>query len=312
MLMRPLALIAGFLAATATDAWAKPAAGSLCSWTDGYYSAYSRMSAAPTGPAMDAWLAHFAPYAFFEDPTAGVSAIGHERIRRPYVEAFTGPLGPVKWTIQRCVSDSAWVAVDGVVDGAFQGKPVRARFTTWMKIDRERIVHQIDYVDYAALTGRDSTGYQPLRRPVTEKAPTLDPARAIVVTDEFYRRYDVLPAARDAAGVEHYLELLSADFVLEDPTARIALGSREAFGTALRNVLASGRYGGIHWQIDRRVTNGDWVAIEGSFRGTYDGRPFGTRFATWLQVRGDRVVQQIDYLDYATFRRQTAAAPIVR
>jgi hypothetical protein len=162
------------------------------------------------------------------------------------------------------------------------------------------------------LTARDSTAYQPLPRPAGDSTPTLDPARAMRVTDEFYRRYDALPAAPDSAGLERFLELLSADFAIEDPIAHIALGSRDAFRTALGKVLASGRYGGIHWQVDRRVTNGEWVAIEGSFRGTYDSRPFGTRFTTWLRVSGDRVVQQIDYLDYATFRRQTTATPVAR
>ena len=95
MLMRSFALISGLLVLIAAGALAQPTPSRLCAWTDGYYSAYSRMSAMPNGPAMDAWLAYFAPYAFFEDPTAGVSAIGHERIRRPYMEAFTGPMGPV-------------------------------------------------------------------------------------------------------------------------------------------------------------------------------------------------------------------------
>ena len=68
----------------------------LRSWVDAYYAEYSAMSAAPTGPAMDRWLARYAPYAFFEDPTLGASGIGRDTVRNAYVEAFTGPLGPVR------------------------------------------------------------------------------------------------------------------------------------------------------------------------------------------------------------------------
>jgi ketosteroid isomerase-like protein len=121
----------------------------MWSWVDQYYADYTAMSAAPTGPAMDTWLAHYAPDAFFEDPTAGVSGTGHDQIRKPYVQAFTGPLGPVRWTILRRAISGDWAVVEGWVDGTQSGKPLRTRFTTWLKIQDGRIVHQIDYLDYA-------------------------------------------------------------------------------------------------------------------------------------------------------------------
>ena len=64
--------------------------------------------------------------------------------------------------------------------------------------------------------------------------------------------------------------------------------------------------GGAGDEIDRRIAGGEWVAVEGSLRGVYKGHPFATRFATWLQVPGDRIARQIDYVDYATFRRMTS------
>ena len=121
----------------------------MWSWVDQYYADYTAMSAAPTGPAMDKWLSHYALDAFFEDPTAGVSGTGHDQIRKPYVQAFTGPLGPVRWTILRRATSGDWAVVEGWVDGTQSGKPLRARFTTWLKIQDGRIVHQIDYLDYA-------------------------------------------------------------------------------------------------------------------------------------------------------------------
>src|SRR5688500_4540473 len=114
----------------------------IWSWIDQYYADYTAMSAAPTGPAMDKWLAHYAPDAFFEDPTAGVRGTGHDQIRKPYVQAFTGPLGPVRWTILRRAISGDWAVVEGWVDGTQSGKPLRTRFTTWLKLQGGRIVHQ--------------------------------------------------------------------------------------------------------------------------------------------------------------------------
>ena len=143
-------MIAAASVAATASAQSRETAGTQA-WVDEYYADYTAMSAAPTGPAMDKWLAHYAPYALFEDPTARLSGIGHDRIRKPYVEAFTGPLGPVHWTILRRVTSGEWTAVEGWVDGTQTGKPVRARFTTWLKIRDGKIVHQIDYLDYATI-----------------------------------------------------------------------------------------------------------------------------------------------------------------
>lgn len=145
-----LATIVG-IAAVTTVAARQPRVADA-SWVDQYYADYTAMSAAPSGPAMDKWLAYYAPDAFFEDPTAAVSGRGHDQIRKPYVEAFTGPLGPVHWTVLRRVTGAEWTVVEGWVDGTQKGKPFRSRFTTWLKIQDGKIVHQIDYLDYAAIT----------------------------------------------------------------------------------------------------------------------------------------------------------------
>ncbi|MDF2771370.1 MAG: SnoaL-like polyketide cyclase [Geminicoccaceae bacterium] len=287
------------------------AAPPMRSWIDQYYADYTAMSGAPTGPAMDKWLAHYAPYAFFEDPTAGLSGIGHDRIRKPYVEAFTGPLGPVHWTILRRVTSGEWTAVEGWVDGTQTGQPVRARFTTWLKIRDGKIVHQIDYLDYATIR-RQVAGEEVVPReggepPATATRGRHDAHRALRLTEEFYRRYESLPVvASPAAGLARFVELLTEDFRLEDPTGRLSYSPRAAMHAALRRALATGDQGPIHWEIDRRIAGGEWVAVEGSLRGVYKGHPFATRFATWLQVPGDRIARQIDYVDYATFRRMTS------
>ena len=142
-----VAAIASVAAAVSVQQRQDPA----MSWIDQYYADYTAMSAAPAGPAMDKWLAHYEPSALFEDPTLGQSATGHDRIRKPYLDAFTGPLGPVRWTIVRRLAGGDWMAVEGWVEGTQNGRPFRTRFTTWLKVQNGKIAHQIDYVDYATI-----------------------------------------------------------------------------------------------------------------------------------------------------------------
>ena|SRR5687768_13624356 len=291
------------------------------SWVDQYYADYAAMSAAPTGQAMDKWLAHYAPYAFFEDPTAaffkdspnGLEGIGRDMIRKAYVSAFTGPLGPVRWAVQRRVTSGEWVAVEGWVEGTQSGKPARARFTTWLKIRRGQIVHQIDYIDYAAIE-RQVSGKEPVPNAQLSIQATSHERRhsdrAVQVSAEFYRRYDAMPDLASQAGITRFVELLTEDFSFEDPTGRLKFDSREKMHASLTDALTAGDVKAIHWEVDRRITDGEWVALEGSVRGVFKGRPFGTRFTTWLQVRGDKVARQIDYVDYATFRRLTSPAKV--
>jgi len=266
---------------------------------------------------MDKWLARYAPYAFFEDPTgaffkespAGLSGIGRDTIRKAYVSGFTGPLGPVRWTIQRRLTGGDWVAVEGWMDGTQTGKPIRPRFTTWLKIRGGQIVHQIDYMDYAAIQ-RQVSGKEavPSGDPEAQRTSSgrRNADRALRATDEFYRRYEAMPALASPAGIARFVELLTEDYRLEDPTGRLTYDSREKMHASLKDALARGDLGTFHWEIDRRITDGEWVALEGSWRAVYKGRPVATRFTTWLQVRGDKIARQIDYLDYATLRRQTS------
>jgi ketosteroid isomerase-like protein len=283
-------------------------AGDVLAWVDGYYADYSAMSTAPTGPAMDRWLTRYAPYAFFEDPTAGQGAIGRDTIRKTYVDAFTGALGPVRWHVLRRVASGEWVAVEGWLEGTQTGQPFRTRFTTWLKILKHQIVHQVDYVDYASMR-RQVAG--------TEQVPQVspdstsvhgkpDPIFAMRVAGEFYDRYEAMPVMASSDGVARFTDLLTDDFRLEDPTAGMAVGGRERYRATLNGLLAAGGYGVFHWDIDRRLTHGEWIAVEGAFRGIFKGKPFATRFSTWLRIRGDRIAHQIDYVDYKTFRRQTA------
>lgn len=62
----------------------------------------------------------------------------------------------------------------------------------------------------------------------------------------------------------------------------------------------------MRWIILRRVTSGDWTAVEGWLEETQAGKKFRTRFTTWLKVRSGQIVHQIDYVDYVSSRRQVA------
>lgn len=278
------------------------------SWIDAYYADYSAMSAAPTGPAMDRWLDRYAPYVLFEDPTVGERAVGRDTLRKVYVAAFTGPMGAVRWTVLRRVASREWAAVEGWLEGTQSGSPFRARFSTWLKIHGGRIVHQIDYVDYEAMR-RQIAGTEALPRITSAGEPVRndDASRALDAADEFYRRYEAMPVLASPEGVARFTDLLADDFTIEDPTARLHIDGRERFRTLLRDLLAKGDHGVLHWAIDRRLTDGEWVAMEGRWQGVYRGKPFVTRFTTWLRVRGDRIAHQIDYLDYTTFRLHTSS-----
>jgi ketosteroid isomerase-like protein len=267
------------------------------------------MSAAPTSVAMDNWLAHYAPFAFFEDPTAGLSGLGHEQIRKPYVDAFTGTWGPVRWTALRRLTSGDWTAVEGWLDGTQRGKAFHTRFTTWFKRRDDKIVHQIDYVDYSTMR-RQVAGEQAVTRASLE--PSVPPDRqrdadgAMRLVNEFYQRYETIPALGTQQSLDHFMQLFADDAMFEDPTFGLVHDSRAKLHANLRDVLAAGTFGTLHWEIDRSVTDGEWVAVEGTWRGTVSGRAFATRFTTWLRVRGDKIVRQIDYIDYTTFRRLTS------
>ena len=302
------AVTVGMMASSAAPARSQ-GTPDIRSWVDAYYAEYAAMSAAPTGPAMDRWLARYAPYVFFEDPTLGSSAIGRDTIRKAYVEGFTGPLGPVQWNILRRVTIGDWVAVEGGLEGTHTGKPFRTRFTTWLEIRDGRIAHQIDYVDYASIR-QQGAGVEPVPVGTSDTAPPSssagrDAGRALAVVDELYRRYEAIPVLASSAGVDRYADMLTEDFTLEDPTARMHADGREKIRAVLNALLAKGEYGVVHWEVDRRLTDGEWVVVEGTWRGMFKNRPFATRFTTWFLVRGDKVARQIDYLDYQTFRRQT-------
>jgi ketosteroid isomerase-like protein len=280
----------------------------VLAWVDAYYADYSAMSTAPTGPAMDRWLARYAPYVFFEDPTAGQGAIGLDTVRKTYVEAFTGALGPVRWHVLRRVASGEWVAVEGWLEGTQTGKPFRTRFSTWLKILKDRIVHQVDYVDYASMR-RQVAGTEPVPQVFLDSTSARgepDPVSALRVAGEFYQRYEAMPVVSSTGAISRFTDLLTDDFRLEDPTAGMAVGGRERYRATLEGLLATGDYGVFHWDIDRWLTDGEWIAVEGTFRGIFKDKPFATRFSTWLRVRGDRIAHQVDYVDYRTFRRQTA------
>jgi ketosteroid isomerase-like protein len=279
------------------------------SWLNQYYDDYSAMSAAPAGPAMDKWLGHYAPFAFFEDPTLGQSGMGHEQIRKPFVDAFTGPLGPVRWILVRRVTDGEWSAVEGWLEGSQTGKPFRTRFSTWFKVRDGKIAHQIDYMDYGAMRRQVGGEETPPREgdggSSAAGRSARDSAHAIRVADEFYARYEAMPVLASEAGVARFVDLMTEDFRLEDPTGRLLYDSRARMHAILKAAVAAGDFTGIHWDVNRRITDGEWVASEGFFRGVFRKVPFATRFTMWLQVRGGNVARQIDYIDYPTFRKLT-------
>lgn len=275
---------------------------------DRYYAAFAAMTRDPRG-GMDRWITFYADSALFEDPTANQSAVGQDSIRRAYMQFFTTVGGPSAFRVLRRAQAGDWTAVEGTLDGTMRGKRFQTRFTTWFRLRGDRIVHQIDYLDYASMRNqvRDSAPAVPVLPLAESRAsgdrPTSSHAVRAVV-DSFYAYFNRVAVDSNPA-INRMFAFIGDPFQLEDPThdARF-VGARAEHRAAISASFLANRWGpDTRWELARVAIENDWAAVEGTFRGTLNGKPFAARFTTWLQVRGGRVVHQIDYLDYRVLRQ---------
>jgi ketosteroid isomerase-like protein len=274
-----------------------------------YYRAFAEMSRnAPGG--MDRWIAFYSDSVLFEDPTAGQSGIGSDTVRSAFTAWFgTGRAGPMRHHVQRIAALDDWIAVDGVLEGVEERRPFRTRFTTWFRLRDGRIAHQIDYMDHETIhraVRGDTTDLVrlPDRRDATPVgAPARSPRGLWPAIDAYYRAYSTI-VPDTASGFARFFAFHAPEFTLEDPTAGSVAENRDQFHAAVRAAAQRESWEEFRWTILRRAQGGDWAVVEGTLTGRNNGKPFDTRFTTWLRVRGDRLIQQIDYADYRTLRKQ--------
>ena len=277
---------------------------------DRFYEAYANMSRDAVRH-IDAWLAFYDDSIFFEDPTAHMDGTSRDTVRKYFMAAFQNhDWGPVRFRIDRWVESENWAAVEGVLSGLRSGKPISARFSTWLRFKGDRIVHQIDYVDYGAMT-RQLKG-EALVAPVaaypTRATTLMTDMAATRRMREFYDLYERVPHD-SAAGIERMFQLVADSVRMEDPTAGFRIMGRKDYRATFEREFLAHSWGPARWVIMHHATSGDWVAVEGVFTGMVDERAFATRFTTWLQIRDGRIAHLVDYVDYPTMMRRQVSRP---
>jgi steroid delta-isomerase-like uncharacterized protein len=130
-------------------------------------------------------------------------------------------------------------------------------------------------------------------------------------------------AARDAAGAAEVARSYLAAFATGDPdlvAAHVsddfvndhtsALGSgcvgREEYRRRLPGFL--GAFAELHYEPERVIADGGWVAVAYRMTATRDGHPVDLRGVMVIEVVDNRITQRTDYWDSLTFLRQTGAA----
>jgi ketosteroid isomerase-like protein len=277
---------------------------------DRFYEAYANMSRDAVRH-IDAWLAFYDDSVFFEDPTAHMEGTGRDTVRKYFMAAFQNHnWGPIQFRIDHWAESEDWAAVEGVLSGLRSGKPISARFSTWLGFEGDRIVHQIDYVDYGAMT-RQLKGEAPVAPVAAFPVRATTRMTDVAVTRrmrEFYDFYERIPHD-SGAGIERMFQLVADSVRMEDPTAGFRITGRNDYRATFEREFLAHRWGPARWAIMHHVTTGDWVAVEGVFTGLVDERAFATRFTTWLQIRDGRIAHLIDYVDYPTMMRRQVSRP---
>jgi len=241
---------------------------------DAYYRAYEAVDTA-------AMYAMFHDSLRFEDPGIPLDA----KSKREYIDGIrryllANTLTDVKWDIRRRVFEGDWAVVEGTlrmtVNGVQQRQPTR--FTTLMRFAGRKIIHQIDYIDYASMR-RDQyvDGWQ--------------------VIDGLYAAADAMKQG-DTGAVDRFASFYADTASYEDPTAGLVGKGRSQIRAAFADAFLSGQWGDMKHTIDRRVVQGGWYVVEGTISGVRRDKKFTARFTAWHRVARGVIVHQIDYVDY--------------
>ena len=104
--------------------------------------------------------------------------------------------------------------------------------------------------------------------------------------------------------LEAFLGFYAEDVHFADPTARLDFTSRDQLASAYTGIM-QGRYGGnFTFEVNRTVTQGDTVVLEGLFSLTWNGQKAAINFTTWLEFKDSKISRQLDMFDYGRLQRQ--------
>lgn len=118
--------------------------------------------------------------------------------------------------------------------------------------------------------------------------------------ESYYADYNAQNLDRLAA---YYRE----DCELIDPTFDLHYKSRQEIFDAMK--MAMPAYAGFNWRVDRRIEQGDAVAVQGFVSGKFRGRPFGMNFVTVFEFREGRIARHFDYMDAVDFGAAVGQMP---
>ena len=252
---------------------------------DAYYRAYEAVDTT-------AMYAMFHDSLRFEDPGIRLDA----RSKREFTEGIrryllANRLTDVRWDIRRRAFDGDWAVVEGTlrmtVNGVQQRQPTR--FTTLMRFAGNKIVHQIDYIDYASMRrDQQADGWR--------------------VIDSLYASADALRQG-DTAAVDRFASYYADTAVYEDPTAGLVGTGRSQIRAAYADAFLRGEWRDMKHTIDRRAVQSGWYVVEGTITGVRRDRRFTARFTAWHRVDGSVVVYQLDYVDYRWLRSADKPGP---
>ena len=224
-----------------------------------------------------------------EDPGIQLHARSKQELAstfRQYLQQNT--MSQVRWDIRHRVFDGDWAVVEGsvsmTVNGVPQPRPVR--FTTLLRFKQDKIIHHIDYIDYATMRADQQ-------------------ARNWKVIDSLYASIAALKEG-DTAAVDRLASFYADTAVYEDPTAGLREQDRQRIRATFAGTFLPGMLRDVTHMIDRRVVQNGWYVVEGTTTGVWKGQAYSSRFTAWHRLARGRIAHQLDYLDY---RRVKSAAP---
>jgi ketosteroid isomerase-like protein len=244
----------------------------------------------------------------FDDPTIGMSVTGADRV----IAQFAGGYAIVRqfrWHVDGGFTTGSWVVLHGVLaselEGARIGRPGRnpagrQRFVSAFDVREDRIVRQLDFLDYDAWDREHPDVPVPVRR------RSEPPGVLASLADRFVAGLNAWPPSVDAA-----MDLYTDDLEFEDPTFGFEQRTKAAFRAAVADLWAKTGHVEARTAIEDRILSGAFVILRGVYSqkrspAAAAGDRVSMAFVTALEVRDGRIARHWDFFDKASFDRQLA------
>lgn len=102
--------------------------------------------------------------------------------------------------------------------------------------------------------------------------------------------------------LEEFLGLYHENIQFKDPTAKLYLDGKEQLRKVFTPVMR-GRYGNnFVFDIKLKAFSESQIAIGGNVSLTYNGIVTTFPFSTWLTIKNEKIISQLDMFDYSILR----------